>query len=176
MKNGFLKKLLPHVAALAVFLIIALLYCKPALEGKVLNQSDITNWKGAVNQSLEYAKTHDGKGPLWTNSVFSGMPAFQIGGVPYNNSLPWYVSKIMSLGLPEPVSFFFLASLCFYLLCVVLQINISAGCCTYCSFYFGINCHEPSTDCILPIYNIRHTYCFLYRKLDKRKENKRDGI
>ena len=127
MKNGFLKKLLPHVAALAVFLIIALLYCKPALEGKVLNQSDITNWKGAVNQSLEYAKTHDGKGPLWTNSVFSGMPAFQIGGVPYNNSLPWYVSKIMSLGLPEPVSFFFLASLCFYLLCVVLQINIFAA-------------------------------------------------
>jgi hypothetical protein len=63
MKNGFLKKLLPHVAALAVFLIIALLYCKPALEGKVLNQSDITNWKGAVNQSLEFAKTHDGKGP-----------------------------------------------------------------------------------------------------------------
>ena len=127
MKNGFLKKLLPHVAALAVFFIIALLYCKPALEGKELNQSDITNWKGAVNQSLEYAKTHDGKGPLWTNSVFSGMPAFQIGGVPYNNSLPWYVSKIMSLGLPEPVSFFFLASLCFYLLCVVLQINIFAA-------------------------------------------------
>ena len=127
MKNGFLKKLLPHVAALAVFLIIALLYCKPALEGKVLNQSDITNWKGAVNQSLEFAKTHDGKGPLWTNSVFSGMPAFQIGGVPYNNSLPWYVSKIMSLGLPEPVSFFFLASVCFYLLCVVLQINIFAA-------------------------------------------------
>ena len=124
MKNGFLKKILPHLAALAVFLIIALLYCKPALEGKVLNQSDITNWKGAVNQSLEFAKEHDGKGPLWTNSVFSGMPAFQIGGVPYNNAIPWYAAKIMSLGLPEPVSFFFLASVCFYLLCVVLQINL----------------------------------------------------
>jgi len=127
MKNGFLKKILPHLAALAVFLIIALLYCKPALEGKVLNQSDITNWKGAVNQSLEFAKEHDGKGPLWTNSVFSGMPAFQIGGVPYNNAIPWYAAKIMSLGLPEPVSFFFLASVCFYLLCVVLQINLFAA-------------------------------------------------
>lgn len=55
------------------------------------------------------------------------MPAFQIGGVPYNNAIPWYAAKIMSLGLPEPVSFFFLASVCFYLLCVVLQINLFAA-------------------------------------------------
>lgn len=127
MKNGFLKKILPHLAAIIVFLIIALLYCKPAIEGKVLSQSDITNWKGAVNQSLEYAKTHDGKGPILTNSVFSGMPAFQIGGVPLNNYVPHYVNKIMTLGLPEPISFFFLASICFYILCMVLRINTIAA-------------------------------------------------
>jgi len=127
MKNDFLKKALPHVAAIAVFIIIALLYCKPALEGKVVNQSDITNWKGAVHQSLEYAKTHDGKGPLWTNSVFSGMPGFQIGGIKMNNDVPWIVHKIMTLSLPEPISFFFLACISFYILCMVLGINSIAA-------------------------------------------------
>jgi hypothetical protein len=127
MQNNFLKKALPHFAAIAVFLIIAVLYCKPALEGKVVNQSDITNWKGAVQQSLEFAKEHGGKGPLWTNSVFSGMPAFQIGGVPLNNYIPHYVHKIMTLGLPEPISFFFLAAACFYILCLVLRVNSIAA-------------------------------------------------
>lgn len=127
MQNKFLKKALPHFAAIAVFLIIAILYCKPALEGKVVNQSDITNWKGAVQQSLEFAKNHGGNGPLWTNSVFGGMPAFQIGGVPLNNYVPAYVHKVLTLGLPEPISFFFLACICFYILCLVLRVNSIAA-------------------------------------------------
>lgn len=123
MQNKFLKKVLPHAIAIAVFLIIAALYCKPALDGKVLNQSDITNWKGTVQQSLEFAQNHNGKGPLWTNSVFSGMPAFQIGGVPLNNVIPGYAHTIFTLGLPEPISFFFLACITFYFLCLVMRIN-----------------------------------------------------
>jgi hypothetical protein len=127
MKNSFLKKAWPHLAAIVVFLIIAVLYCKPALEGKVVNQSDITNWKGAVQQSLEFAKEHNGKGPLWTNSVFGGMPAFQIGGVPMNNYVPGYAHLILTLGLPEPICFFFLACICFYFLCLILRINTIAA-------------------------------------------------
>ena len=45
MKFNF-SKLLPHIIAVAVFFIVAIIYCKPALEGKVLQQSDVMHWKG----------------------------------------------------------------------------------------------------------------------------------
>ncbi len=122
MKNPVVKKLLPHAVALLLFIITSFIYCKPAFEGKVLNQHDITHWKGAIQNSVDYSKTHDGKYPLWTNSVFSGMPAFQIGGNSGWN-ISGYVHKIMTLNLPEPIQFFFLACICFYFLCLVLRIN-----------------------------------------------------
>ena len=127
MKSSWFKKLVPHGVAVLIFLVVAFVYCKPVLEGKVVAQHDITHWKGSIQQSLEYQKTHDGKGPLWTNSLFSGMPAFQIGGVPYNNVVPSYVHMIMTLGLPKPVNFFFLACICFYFLCVILRVRTVFG-------------------------------------------------
>jgi len=127
MKSSWFKKLVPHGVAVLIFLVVAFVYCKPVLEGKVVAQHDITHWKGSIQQSLEYQKTHDGKGPLWTNSLFSGMPAFQIGGVPYNNVVPSYVHMIMTLGLPKPVNFFFLACICFYFLCITLRVRTVFG-------------------------------------------------
>jgi hypothetical protein len=120
MNKDLFKKFLPHLIAIGIFLIVAVIYCSPALQGKVVSQHDITQWKGSVQQSLEYDKTH-GHGPLWTNSMFSGMPAFQIGGVHYNNVIPGYVHTILTFGLPKPISFFFLACVCFYILTQVLR-------------------------------------------------------
>jgi hypothetical protein len=105
-----------------VFLVVAFIYCKPVLEGKVVAQHDITHWKGSIQQSIEYAKDHNGVYPLWTNSMFSGMPTFQIGYTA-NNKIPWIAHQIFSLGLPKPVNFFFLACICFYFLTVVLRIR-----------------------------------------------------
>ena len=51
MKKGLFAQLLPHLIAIVVFLLVAVLYCQPALEGKVVNQSDVTHWKGAIHQS-----------------------------------------------------------------------------------------------------------------------------
>jgi hypothetical protein len=122
MKQGWLTKILPHIVAIVLFIVIAVIYCKPALDGQVLQQSDITGWKGAVQQSVEYGKSHDGQYPLWTNALFGGMPAFQVA-VSSNNFIPGIVHTIMTLGLPAPVQFFFLACICFYILCMVLRIN-----------------------------------------------------
>lgn len=125
MKKGLFARLLPHLIAFVVFLLVAVLYCQPALEGKVVNQSDVTHWKGAIHQSQQYQETH-GQYPLWTNALFSGMPAFQIG-MPGNNLLPWYAHAVFTLGLPKPIQFFFLAAICFYFLCCVLRINPYIG-------------------------------------------------
>lgn len=126
MKSQLLKKALPHLIAVIVFVAVALIYCKPALDGQVLQQHDITSWKGSIHQSQEYAKTHDGNYPLWTNALFSGMPAFQIG-FSNNNFVPSIVHKVMTGGLPEPMQFFFLACICFYVLAVILRINPWVG-------------------------------------------------
>jgi hypothetical protein len=126
MKNEWFKKLIPHLVAVIIFLVIAAIYCSPAMQGKVVSQHDITHWKGAVQQSLNYQQAY-GHGPLWTNSVFSGMPAFQIGGIPYSNFITGYVQKILTLSLPAPVSFFFLACICFYFLTQVLRVKPVVG-------------------------------------------------
>jgi len=126
MKSSWFKKLIPHGVAILIFLVVAFIYCKPVLEGKVVSQHDITHWKGSIQQSVEYAKTHNGVYPLWTNSMFSGMPTFQIGYTS-NNKAPWIAHQILSLGLPKPVNFFFLACICFYFLCVVLRIRTVFG-------------------------------------------------
>ena len=125
MKNMNVKKLLPHLVAVGVFAIVSIIYCKPALEGKVLNQHDTQGWKGTAQQSFE-VKEKTGHFPLWTNSMFGGMPAYQIAGEPNTNiAKPLnYFTEILSLGLPQPAVFFFLACLCFYLLCIIAGANV----------------------------------------------------
>jgi hypothetical protein len=75
-KNIF-KSVLPHLIAIAVFALVASIYCKPAFEGKVLKQEDNTQWKGmSHSQQAEADKT--GKVPLWNNGMFGGMPGYLI--------------------------------------------------------------------------------------------------
>jgi hypothetical protein len=113
--NFDFKKLVPHVIAIAIFAIVAIVYCKPSLQGKVLNQYDSQGWKGMAQQSFE-VKEKTGKFPLWTNSMFGGMPAFQIAMEGSSNITVGmeYVRQAFSLWLPEPAVYFFLASLCLY--------------------------------------------------------------
>lgn len=122
MKNFNFKKILPHIIAIVIFLIVAVVYCKPALEGKVVAQQDIQGWRGMSQQSMEF---HDKYGyyPLWTNSMYSGMPAYQIAFDSRTKLQVGYLDNILRLGLPKPISFFFLACLCFYILCIVVGAN-----------------------------------------------------
>jgi Bacterial membrane protein YfhO len=128
MNAPFLKKALPHLIAVAVFLIVAIVYCKPALEGKVLSQSDVMGWKGMAQQSVEYKEKY-GHYPLWTESMFSGMPTYNIllGPTTQITIGISYLSKLPTLGLPKPINFFFLACICFYFLTLVLGINPWVG-------------------------------------------------
>ncbi len=126
MKNFAWKNLLPHAIAVVVFIVVALVYCKPALEGKVLQQSDVSLWKASAQNSFEYKEKH-GVFPLWTNGQFSGMPAFQITSVGSNPVSIVYAANVLTLNLPKPVSFFFLACVCFYFLSQVLRVNPYIG-------------------------------------------------
>ncbi|NCU04764.1 MAG: YfhO family protein [Chitinophagaceae bacterium] len=124
--NFDFKKLIPHAVAVVIFLIVAIVYCKPALEGKVLNAHDNIGWKGMAQQSFE-KKEQYGHFPKWTNSMFGGMPTYQIALEGTHKVSFHYVSYILTLGLPKPINFFFLACISFYLLALVLGINPWVG-------------------------------------------------
>ncbi|HEY0676911.1 MAG TPA: YfhO family protein [Chitinophagaceae bacterium] len=120
--NSFLKKATPHLIAAGIFLLIAIVYCQPALQGKVLNQHDVQGWKGMAQQSIEY-REKNGHYPLWTNSLFSGMPGYNVAIEDTHKVTIGYIYHILSLGLPIPAQFFFLACLSFYFLCMVMRIR-----------------------------------------------------
>ncbi len=126
MKKIDWKKLLPHAIAVVIFMIVAVIYCKPTLEGKVLQQQDVSLWKSMAQNSFEYQKKH-GHFPLWSNGIFSGMPAFQITSVGSNPISIGYLNDVFTLNLPKPISFFFLACICFYFLSQVLKVNPYIG-------------------------------------------------
>jgi MFS family permease len=126
MKVFNLKAIYPHLLALMIFLIVAIVFCKPALEGKVLQQSDTMQWKAMYEDQRKYEEKY-GTLPLWSNGMFSGMPGYQIAIYAPNPFNIGYAFNILSLGLPKPFYFFILASICFYLLTQILKINSYIG-------------------------------------------------
>jgi hypothetical protein len=121
-----LRKSFPHIVAVVVFLTVAVLYCKPIFEDKVLYQEDMLQWQGMSRNSFQYKETH-GHFPLWSNSMFSGMPAFQIAMDSESVNVPGLFYNLFTLYLPKPASLFFLACICFYFLSLVLRINPYIG-------------------------------------------------
>ena len=122
MKTFSWKKLIPHIAAVVLFVLVAVIYCQPSLEGKVVGGFDITQWKAMVQQMQHYKDIH-GHFPLWNNSMFSGMPGFPValeGHNPVNLSI---LQQLSILFLPKPISFFFLLCISMYFLGLVLRIN-----------------------------------------------------
>ena len=73
------SKVAPYIVAIILFLGVAIAYCSPILDGKVLQAGDVNNWKGAAHEAQEFLKT-EGHSPWWTNSMFGGMPTYQITG------------------------------------------------------------------------------------------------
>ena len=138
MKNFDVKKLIPHLVALGIFLLVTVIFCKPALEsGVVLKQADVSSWEAMSHQSFEY-KEKTGHFPLWVTTMFSGMPAFQIAIDGYWSPLA-AIDKTFQLWLPKPLNFFFLACISFYFLCICLRIRpyaaiIGALAFAYCTY------------------------------------------
>lgn len=119
MKQFQWKSLLPHAIAIGIFLVVAVIFCKPALEGKVLSQSDVSHWKGMAQDLFNYKATH-GHYPLWNNNLFGGMPAYQIAMEAANPITPIYFHQLFMLFLGKPIGFFFLLCIGFYFLSQVI--------------------------------------------------------
>ncbi len=114
------KKILPHLAVIVLFVVAALVYFSPVLQGKTIFQSDIVQYIGMAEQQNEYRET-TGEETYWTNSAFGGMPTYQLGAkYPHN-----YIKQLdLSLRfLPRPADYLFLYFIGFYILLLVLKVD-----------------------------------------------------
>lgn len=121
MKKIDFKTLLPYITAVIVFLAITMIYLSPLMEGKRIQQSDIMQFTGMSKEIVDF-REKTGTEPLWTNSMFGGMPAYQISVV-YQGNVLGYLDTILSLGLPHPANLVFLYFIGFFILLLVLKID-----------------------------------------------------
>ena len=78
----FLQKYGATLFAIVLFVVLAFIYCKPVLSGKVLQSADDVNAVSAVQESVRYTE-ETGDHSWWNESMFGGMPNYQIGGGQY---------------------------------------------------------------------------------------------
>ena len=122
MQNNSIKKFIPHLIAIGVFLLITIFYLSPVFfQGKELSQHDIKMWQGMSKEIIDW-KAKTGHQPLWTNSMFSGMPAYQISMLTPANLIQ-YVNSILWLGLPTTANVIFMLFVGFYLLLLTLRFD-----------------------------------------------------
>ena len=122
MKKPIFNKLAPFIISIIVFLIISVIYFNPILQGKRLKQGDIINWQGAAHEIVEFREA-TGEEPLWTNSMFGGMPSFQISTLYPSNLVKYVDSYVFRLYLPRPADYVFLYFLGFFLMLIMLRVN-----------------------------------------------------
>ncbi len=111
------KKFIPHLIAVGVLLLVSAVYFAPnAFNGKVLQQPDNDKARALQTESREYLEK-DGKAPLWTNSPFGGMPAYQIYSPVQGNLVkPVYKSLFLWTDYTAAWAQVFVAMFCMYLL------------------------------------------------------------
>jgi len=149
-----LKQLLPHFLIIAGFLVISYIYFYPVLEGKVLraNDSSVSNY---ISKEIRDYRAANGKDPLWTNSIFSGMPGYLIL-TRHPGNLMRHVDNVLRV-FKMPVSVLFLAMTGFYVLLLMLGVNrwiAAAGAVAYgfSSFLFQILAAGHNTQAIALAY------------------------
>ena len=122
-RNRFpkIKELYPYLVAIAVFVLLTIIYVNPILEGKQLYQPDIVNYKGMAKEITDYREA-TGEEALWTNSMFGGMPAYQIS-VQWAYNVANVFHKVLALGFPRPADMIFLYFAGFFIFLLLLRVN-----------------------------------------------------
>ena len=111
-----IKKWLPDVLAVLLFVVLAFAYFFPAdIEGRILYRHDASAGRGAGQEGIEYLK-RTGERTRWTNALFSGMPTYQMAPSYGSTNLLSKAADAYHLWLPENVWYVFAYLLGFYIL------------------------------------------------------------
>ena len=111
-----LKRMIPDIVAVVVFAVISFVYFCPAVtEGRILSQHDSVAGIGAGQESKEYME-RTGERTRWTNSIFGGMPTYQMSPSYESTDLLKGIENLYHLYLPTYVWYVFVMLLGFYIL------------------------------------------------------------
>lgn len=120
MNKTVLTKFAPHVAAFLLFVCISFMYFSAILEGKQLIGHDTESWVYMAKETIDYNATHKDVA-LWTNSMFGGMPTYQISmSQPYN--VMQFVDDVVRV-FPGAVYYLMLYLIGFYILLLSFRLN-----------------------------------------------------
>lgn len=115
------KKILPHFVAVLVFYFIVATYFSPYFSGYELKQDDVSRWRGMAKEIHDH-RYSENEDPKWTNSMFGGMPAYQITNEDNSNKLKW-IHKISSFNMKNGFGNILVAFLGFYILLILVGVN-----------------------------------------------------
>lgn len=111
------KKLVPDVLMIVLFAVISMAYFwNPIMDGLVLTGTDHDAAVGSNVELNEYRKAHNGERTRWTNSLFSGMPTYQMSPSYDSTDTLSTIEKVYQLGLPTVAGYVFMMLLGFYIL------------------------------------------------------------
>lgn len=110
------KRILPDIVVVILFAVISFAYFFPAaIEGRILSQHDSVAGIGAGEEAKEYLQ-RTGERTRWTNSIFGGMPTYQMSPSYDSTDTLKGVEKLYHLYLPDYVWYVFVMLLGFYIL------------------------------------------------------------
>jgi hypothetical protein len=119
--NKFLKLSWPHAVAILSLVILSSVYFSPLWQGYDLDQNDIVQWRGMSQELSNYRELHKEEA-LWSNSMFGGMPAYQVS-TEHNANLLRPILLTLRLGLPGAIGTLFLCFLGYYILGLCLRLG-----------------------------------------------------
>ncbi|QBO58593.1 YfhO family protein [Chryseobacterium salivictor] len=114
------KNLIFIIGSLVVFIVLAVIYANPVLTGKQLFQHDIVQYKGGAKELLDY-RAENGKETYWSDSMFGGMPTYQMGAQ-FRGDVIKNIDDLLNF-LPKPANYIFLLFSGFFLLGLVAVRN-----------------------------------------------------
>ena len=111
------KKIIPDLLAVVFFVAISLLYfINPINDGLVLTGMDHSAAVGSSQEMEQYRQTHNGERTRWTNTIFCGMPTYQMSpSYPSTGTLS-LIETVYQLGLPTVAAYVFMMLLGFYIM------------------------------------------------------------
>ncbi|KYH05691.1 hypothetical protein A1704_11400 [Chryseobacterium cucumeris] len=114
------KNLIYIAVSLVVFIVLAFLYSTPVFSGKQLFQHDIVQYRGGAKELLDY-RANTGNETYWSDSMFGGMPTYQMGSQ-FKGDIIKKIDSNLNF-LPRPVNYLFLLFAGFFLLGMVVVRN-----------------------------------------------------
>ena len=141
MNNPIVKKIAAAVGVVVLFLALSYGFVPKVLEGKIVNQSDISGYVGMSHEMTEWNKAHPDDPAYWSDSMFGGMPTTAIASPTKGDCTQW-IYKLLMLG-KRPATYLFVTLLGAFLLFLALGVSwpVAIGgaiAVAFCSYNFQI--------------------------------------